>query len=67
MLVENLGEGRRGPAMVHIPVGLFVMLFKTLSLCDSYYIVSTRSLFGLSTKSSLGGNRDDELAGREGS
>ena len=67
VLVENLGEGKGGPAMVHIPLRVFVILFKTLPLCDSYYIASTQSLFGLSTKSRLGGNRDDELASREGS
>lgn len=44
VLVENLGEGKRGPAMVHIPVGVFVILFKTLPVCDSYYIASTQSL-----------------------
>lgn len=44
VLVENLGEGKRGPAMVHIPVGVFVILFKPLPVCDSYYIASTQSL-----------------------
>jgi len=38
VLVENLVEGKREPAMVHIPVGLFVILFKTLPLCDSHYM-----------------------------
>ena len=30
--------------MVHIPVGVFVILFKPLPVCDSYYIASTQSL-----------------------